>query len=320
MIIRSTSTEALSCLIVLLLCCAPQRASAVVVPAVTVSQSVEAEFKALQVREEDARHDMSRWLAETAARDEHIADKPAHALSVRMEHRVQTICAAYTDFQARHPEHAAAKLQVEDFRADFTEDLEAIRQWEEGREEDPASPAPWNELAHHLGHNGRTTEAFACFEKSLSMAPREAVYFFDFATTLLLYRSDAARHYKLTEQAVFEKVLTLYRRGLRLEPESYSCAAAFAETFYLITPARREEGLAAWQHAYSLATTDPERDDSHIHLARYALNSHHPNLARCYLDQVSDPRLDPVKEALLHRISEAGKPAKHEASPAPVAK
>ncbi|MEQ2005212.1 MAG: hypothetical protein ABMA26_00330 [Limisphaerales bacterium] len=299
-----------------LLCAvAPQRVAAVVVPAVVARQSVDAEFKALLALEEDARKDMSRWLAETAARDEHLAGKPHNSLSLRMEHRFQRMCAAYSDFRSRHPEHGVAKHSEEAFREDTTDDLEAIRRWEEARVEDPASPAPWNDLAHHLSHNGRTTEAFACFEKSLSLAPREAVYFFDFATTLLLYRSDAARHYELNEQAVFEKVLTLYRRGMKLEPASYMRAASYAETFYLIAPARREEGLAAWHHAYSLATDDTDRDDARVHLARYALSAHHPNLARCYLEQVEDPRLEPVKEALLRRVNEASKPEK--AGPVP---
>ncbi len=315
MIARIASAKSLALVIGLMFFCAPQRAAAVVVPAVAPKLSVEAEFKALLAREEDARQDMSRWLAETDARDEHITDKPPHVLSFRMEHRFQTVCTAYADFQSRHPGHAAAKAQEQNFRADLIEDLEAIRRWEEGREEDPTSPAPWNELAHHLSHNGRTTEAFACFEKSLSLAPREAVFFFDFATTLLLYRTDGARHYKLTEQAVFEKVLTLYRRGMKLEPASYARAASYAETFYLITPARREEGLAAWHHAHSLATADTERDDARVHLARYALLNRHPNLVRCYLDQVSDPRLDPVKEALLRRINEAGKADKADSAP-----
>lgn len=313
---RSLAICSLVFVIGLLCAVAPQRVAAVVVPAVAPKSSVDTEFKALLAREEDARQDMSRWLAETAARDERFADKPHNVLSVCMEHRFQKVCAAYADFQVRHPDHGVAKALEEAFRADLTEDLEAIRRWEEGRAEDPTSPAPWNDLAHHLSHNGRTTEAFVCFEKSLSLSPREAVYFFDFATTLLLYRSDGARHYNLTEQAVFEKVLTLYRRGLKLEPASYERAANYAETFYLITPARREEGLAAWHHAYSLATADTERDDARVHLARYALLGRHPNLARCYLDQVSDPRLEPVKEALLRRVNEAGKADKVE--PAPV--
>ena len=298
-----------------LLCAVGSERAAAVVPAVAAKQSVEAEFKALQAHDEDARQDMSRWLAETDARDERFADKPHNVLSVCMEHRFQKVCTAFSQFRARHPDHEAAKALEVAFRGDLTEDLEAIRRWEEGREEDPTSPAPWNELADHLIHNGRTIDAFVCFEKSLSLAPREAVYFFDFATAVLLYRSDAARHYKLTEQEVFEKVLTLYRRGMKLEPTSFARAATYAETFYLITPARREEGLAAWHHAYSLATADADRDDARVHLARYALLGRHPNLARCYLDLVSDPRLEPVKEALLRRVNEAGKREEADAGP-----
>lgn len=299
---------------------APPRAAAVVAPVSASSKSVELEFKALQARDEDARQDMSRWLAETAARDEHLADKPHNVLSLRMEHRFQTVCTAYADFQARHPRHQAAEALETAFRADINEDIGAIRHWEDERDADPASPAPWNELAHYLGHNGRTTEAFACFEKGLSLSPREAVYFFDFATTLLLYRADAARHYQLTEQDVFDKVLTLYRRGMKLEPASFAHAVDYAQTFYLITPARREEGLAAWQHAFSLATTDPECDEVRTHLARYAINSHHPTLARCYLNQIEDPRLDVVKESLLRRVSELEKPGKAQSAAAPAAK
>jgi len=295
---------------------APQRASAVSAPVPAAGKTVADEFKALQVRDEDARQDMSRWLAETAAHDEHFDDKPQNVLSARMEHRLRLVCAAFAEFRARHPDHATAEALEQAFRADLTADLEAIRRWEEGRAEDSFSAAPWNELAHYLSHNGRIPEAFECFEKSLSLGPEEAVYYFDFATAVLLYRADAARVFKLTEQAVFDKVLILYRRGMRLEPESFVRAAEYAQTFYLITPARRAEGLAAWQHAYSLATTESDRDEARTHLARYAILAQHHNLARLYLDQISGSRLDTVKESLLRRISEAGKSEK----PAPATK
>lgn len=291
------------------------RVSAVTAPVPAVSKSGDAEFKALQAREEDARQDMSRWLAETAAHDEHLDDKPQNVLSARMEHRGQLISAAFAAFRERHPDHGPAAALEQAFQADLKEDLEAIRRWEEGRVEDSTSAAPWNELAHYLSHNGRIAEAFACFEKSLSLGPEEAVYYFDFATAVLLYRSDAARVFKLTEQAVFDKVLILYRRGMRLEPLSFARAADYAQTFYLITPARRSEGLAAWQHAYTLAATDSERDEARTHLARYAITAQHLNLARLYLGQVNDPRLDIVKESLLRRISDAAKAEKPASSP-----
>lgn len=288
--------------------------TAVVAPA--KGTEVETEFKALLAREDDARQDMSNWLRATEAIDDHLADKPKHLLSMRMENRLAQVSAAYDKFLASHPTHPQAALRVAAFRAEVTEDLEAIRRWEEDRAVDPESPEPWNELAHYLVHNGRMIDGFESFEKSISLAPDSAVYLFDYATALLLYRNDAISHYKLTETTLFSRVLVLYRRGLRLEPESFRFAAEYARTFYLIRPARTAEGFAAWNEALRLATEDGQRDEVRTHLARYAIHAGHLNLARIYLDQVKDARLDPVKESLLRKIQELTKPQKSAPVPA----
>lgn len=310
---------ALALLTALLCWLNPQHAFATVAPSAPAKPSVEAEFKALQARDADARQDMSRWLRETAARDEHLSDKAPHPLSTRIEHRGQLVLAAYADFLARHPRHSAALHEEAGFRADLAEGLTAIRHWEEARAEAPASPAPWNELAHFLSHNGRTLDAFACFEKSLSLSPREAVYFFDFATAMLLYRTDAMSHYQLTEPELFDRVLVTYRRGLKLEPESFHRAADYAQTFYVVKPARPAEGLAAWEHAFKLAEDDYQRAEARTHLARYAIHAGRLGIARLYLDQVQEPRLEPLKESLLRRINDADKARKGEPAPAPAA-
>lgn len=315
---RTTLFSTSLALFTALLCwLAPQRAVATVVPAPPAKPSVEAEFNALQARDEDARQDMSRWLRETAARDEHLADKSAHFLSTRMEHRLETVLAAYAEFLVRHPLHPAAAANEAIFRADIIEDLETIRRWETARAENRTSPAPWNELAHTLAHGGRTLDAFVCFEKSLDLSPREAVYFFDYATAMLLYRTVAMSHYRLTEPEIFERVLTLYRRGMKLEPESYARAADYAQTFYVVKPGRPAEGLAAWENALKLAAVDAERAEARTHLARYAIHAGRLGIARLHLDLVQEPRLEPVKESLLRRINEAnksGKPAPASAS------
>ncbi len=311
----------LGLLALLLACFTPQQAAAISaatsapVPAAK-STPVETEFQALQARELDARQDMSRWLRETDASDDHLANKPQNFLSVRMEHRLAQINAAFAKFLTAHPEHAAAAALGASFRTDVADDLEAIRRWEEERAEDPDSPAPWNDLAHYLVHNGRMIDGFECFEKSLSLAPDSAVYVFDYATALLLYRNDAMSHYKLTEAEVFSRVLMLYRRGLRLEPQSFRYAAEYARTFYLIRPARPAEGFAAWNEALRLATVDEQRDEARTHLARYAIHAGHLNLARIHLEQVKDLRLEPVKESLLRKVNEGAKPAKAEPAPA----
>ncbi len=271
--------------------------------------SAEAEFPALCERDQEARKDMSNWLRETSARDEHLTDRTPRFLSQRMEHRVQLVSKAYMDFLTRHPGHAAVSSLHNTFTNDMAEMLEVIRQWEDARVAVPLSPAPWNQLAHDLIHHGRAGDAFVCFEKSLDLSPREAVYFSDYATALLLYRTDAMSHYRLSETELFERVLLTYRRGLKLEPESYEHAANYAQTFYAIKPARPADGMAAWETALKLATNEAERGEALTHLARHAIHTGKLGMARLYLDLVHEPHLDAIKETLLRRLDETAKSA-----------
>ena len=124
-------------------------------------------------------------------------------------------------------------------------------------------------------------------------------------------------HYKLTEPELFDRVLLLYRQGMKMERESYPLAADFAQTYYVVKPARPGAGRAAWEHAFKLATDDAQRDAARTHLARYAIHAGHLNLARLHLEPVTEPSLEPVKLSLLRRIDDADK-ARHAApTPAP---
>lgn len=278
---------------------------------------MEAELAALRALDTRARQDMSRWLRETAAHDEHLTQKASNQLSSRMEHRLAVVTASYRDFLTRHPNHAEAAASKEIFLSDIEEDLQSIHRWEEARAEDPEGPAPWTRLAHELIHTGRTVDAFTCFEKALALNLDEAVHYFDFATAMLLHRNDAMSHYKLTEAELFSRVLIYYQQGMHMEPGDFRLAADYAQTFYVIKPARPAAALAAWEHALTLATDDTQRGEARIHLARHALQAGRLNLARVHLDLVTVASLEPVKLPLLRRIEVANKARHAEPGPTP---
>lgn len=269
---------------------------------------------ALKARVADANEDVYRWLREMPALEENPEEEPNHMLSLRIDHRFKIVCEAMAEFRRNHPGATAVEAIEAPFRAEIVRLLELVRQLEVTRHEQPESAEPWSELAHQLLHTGRVTEAFECFEKSLALLPLEASYYADFGTSLLIYRVDAAAHYKLTEQAVFDKALRMYRRGMSLEPENFRHAVALAETYYLVTPTRLVEGQTAWEHALSLAGNESERNEAMVHLARYAINRGHPNLAKVYLEQVKEQRWTVPKLAMLRRITDSEKTP----SPAPV--
>lgn len=265
-------------------------------------------LKALKAHVADAQEDVYRWLRELPAIEGHPEEEPNHILSLRIDHRFKLATEAIAAFRQKHPDTTEVEAIESPFRREIVQLLESVRQLEVARHEQPESAEPWNELADQLLHTGRVVEAFECFEKSLALLPLEASYYADFATSLLLYRQDAAAHYKLTEQAVFDKALRMYRRGMNLEPENFRHAVALAEAYYLVTPARLAEGQAAWDHALKLAGDESERNEALVHLARYAINRGHPNLASVYLEQVKEPRWELPKLALLRRIADAAKP------------
>lgn len=264
---------------------------------------------ALEARVANTYKDVYRWLLELPAFAEDAAEEPNHLLSRRIDHRFKLFCDALAEFRGKHPEAKGVELIEAPFRSEILRLLELVRRLEVSRHEQPESPEPWSELAEQLLHAGRVAEAFGCHEKTLKLLPLEASYYSDFGTVLLLYRVDAAAHYQLTMQAVFDKALGMYRRGMSLEPENFRAAVALAESYYLVTPARLVEGQAAWEHALKLAKDESERNEATVHLARYAILRGRPNLAKVYLEQVKEPRFTMPKLALQRRILDAEKAA-----------
>ncbi|MBI3191650.1 MAG: tetratricopeptide repeat protein, partial [Pedosphaera parvula] len=98
-------------------------------------------------------------------------------------------------------------------------------------------PAAWNNLANHYGHNGPATNAFVCYAKAIELAPRESVYYENFATTVYLFRRDATNFFGISEEAVFDKAMALYRKALHTDPND---ADANAELGLLLVASGRE--------------------------------------------------------------------------------
>ena len=100
------------------------------------------------------------------------------------------------------------------------------------------NPAVWNQLANYYGHNGDVTNAFAHYAEAIRLDPTEPVYYQNFATTVYLFRKDAQEFYRITEPQVFDKALDLYRKAMKLNPDSFVLATDYAESYYGIKPWR----------------------------------------------------------------------------------
>jgi len=280
------------------------------------SDPVEQEYQKLLADDDAAQEEVAEWIKTNEKRQAEGDSLGSITLRPRIRQRYEPVKTAYENFLERHPGHARARLAYGSFLNDIGEEEEAKVQFEQSAKLDPRNPAAWNNLANYYGHNGPVTKAFECYGRALELKPTEAVYYQNLATTMYLFRRDATNFFKLTERQVFDRALALYRQALEFDPDNFSLATDYAQTYYGIPPPRTgdaeadrraeqkqaEDALAAWRIALKLASDDKEREGIYIHFARIQINANRFDEARKNLEVVTNGVHAALKERLLKKL------------------
>ena len=267
-----------------------------------LNNSVEQEYRRLLLADQSADEETDRWMAENERLAAAGAGDSTATLRLRMRQRYEPIEKSYREFLERNPRHAQGRLAFGSFLNDLGREDEAAAQYLAARDLDPKNPAPWNNLANFYGHNSPVTNAFLCYEKAIELGPTEPVYFQNFATTVYLFRRDATNHYGISEQQVFDKAMSLYRRALALATNDFKLATDLAQTYYGINPPRVRDALQAWHDALKLAGDDAERQGVRLHLARWHRTAGDVESARRELNLITDPAFTTVKGNILKSL------------------
>ncbi len=278
---------------------------------------VEKEYQKLLEEDDTAQAEVDKWIKEDQQFKEKGAGIQSGTLRGRILQRFEPVKKGYDDFLKRHPNHSRARLAYGSFLSDIGEEDAGREQCEKARDLDPKNPSPWNNLANYYGHNGPVAKAFECYEKAVELNPNEPVYYQNFATTVYLFRQDAAAHFKITEQQVFEKAMGLYRKALELDPDNFLLATDFAQSYYGYKPPKignaetdrktadkfTEDALAAWRVALKLARDDVERQGVYIHFARIQINAGRFEGARKNLELVTNEMFNATKKNLFKKMN-----------------
>ncbi len=266
---------------------------------VNPNDPVEKEYRALLEQDDAADHQIDQWTSEANAAAAAGDQQPRLTLHARVSKLLATLKKSYQDFLDHHPDHARARLAFGSFLNDHGEEENAVEQWDKARTLNPANPAPWNNLANYYGHRGPVKKAFEYYEKAIELDPNEAVYYWNFATTVYLFRVDAREKYNLTEQEIFDKALALYQKAVKLDPTNFVLATDYAESYYGTNPPRWKEGLVAWKEALKVARDEVQREGVYTHLARIEIKLRMFDEARKNLDSVTNENYAVLK----HRLS-----------------
>ena len=279
---------------------------------------VEKEYQKLLQDDDDGQEEAGKWIREAEAFAGKGADTPYNTLQLRIRERLGKIGKAYEEFLQRHPKHARARLAYGSFLQETGEEEKGVEQMEKSRELDPTNPAAWNNLANYYGHRGPPKKSFGYYEKAIELNPNEAVYYWNFAVTVYLFRQDVREYYHLTESEVFDKALDLYRQALKHDPKNFELATDYAQSFYGTNPARLEDGFKAWEDTLKIARDEVEREGVYVHFARIQLMQGKFDEARKNLNSITNEMYAGLKGTLTRKLEKKEAEAKTNAVPARV--
>jgi tetratricopeptide (TPR) repeat protein len=260
------------------------------------------EYEKLIEKDEAALQEIEKLVNQYNAFAEKGAPGPRGVLMVKVDELVDGMKKSYEDFLKRNPKHVDGFLAYGSFLNEIGEEAGAIEQWEKARKLQPKNPSSWNNLANIFGHHGPIKKAFQFYEKAIELDPTEPVYLQNLATTVYLFRKDAAETYRIDEETVFNRALELYRRAMKLDPTNLVLATDYAQSFYGIQPMRIKDAVDAWNHCLTLAKNDVEKQGIYLHLARVELNSGRFDDAQKHLSLVRDTTMDDLKKRLQRNL------------------
>jgi tetratricopeptide (TPR) repeat protein len=262
------------------------------------------ELQKLMQADDDAQAEVDKWIRDNAEFAAKGAGTPRDELNRRILARFASVRTGYETFIQQHSNHVDARVAYASFLNDIGDEEGQREQLEVALELDKTDPAIWNNLANYYGHRGSVTQAFAYYEKAISLNSNEPVYYHNFGTTIFLFRKDVKEYYHIEEQQVFDKALGLYSNAMRLAPDDFPLASDVAQTYYGIKPLRPDEALCAWTNAFQLAHDDIEREGVQTHFARVKMLAGRFAEARDHLKIVTNVMYAELKRRLERSITE----------------
>ncbi|MFA6543469.1 MAG: hypothetical protein WCS99_03535 [Limisphaerales bacterium] len=162
---------------------------------------------------------------------------------------------------------AAVAAHLAELRTDLRQIIGVMTATESGGL-DAAEAEAWNSRAHDQLQAMNCKSALTFFEAATQCGVQRAEYYQDLANCMLIYRRDASEVFHLTENQVFDRVETLFKFAIQLNPDDFELSCDFASSFYMMHPARWVHARHAWEIAGKSAKSVLNHEFVNLNLAR----------------------------------------------------
>ena len=199
--------------------------------------------------------------------DTYLADYPGDTK------KTADIIKSYKNFLEKHPYHAEASRQLAVLFSDLKNIGLAEQQWLKTISLCKNDDKIFNECGIFFSDNFfNPLIAARMFSKAIKINPKIADYYSNLAIVYFAGRHVICKEYNWTLEEIFKKILNLYDKARKLEPENYIHARDYAQNFivadqFKLNPDPMDE-LTAWKQCFNTRATNKELSYVYLQLAR----------------------------------------------------
>jgi Tfp pilus assembly protein PilF len=162
----------------------------------------------------------------------------------------------------------------------------------------------WSAMAETYLVDGSCEGAFTCYEDCIAEGTADAAILYEFGELLLCSQEAAKEFYGEDTQQIFDRAFLLFRRALEADPMNWELAANIARNHNVVQLWRPEEAFEAWERALSLSTTEDQREEVWLNLARAQFRAGRNAEALESLGFLHSPEYDTFKGALTAQVDQ----------------
>lgn len=248
-------------------------------------------------------------LADSAADELHAAQLLESLAILRYQASTRTpadraalekVTQVYENLAQKYPHDAAVREAFGSFFWQIEQRAKAVKQWEIGEKLDPQNA----DLVFHLGaaallEAGQAKRATEYFVRATQLAPHEALFHFQLGNALYLFRHELIDEKTPDTDAVAQRALEEFRVAADLDPFHTEYLKNYAEAFYTLRAPDWSAALRAWQRYREVSGN---LDLAYSHLARVSLKMGRKAEARDFLNHITSPNFQRMKERLGRQI------------------
>ncbi len=200
---------------------------------------------------------------------------------------------------AKYPDDAGILNSRGEFLWIVEEPAKAERDWKAAERLDPRNAAVLNHLGGCALEHGEVKHSADYFQRAVDAAPAVAVYHFNLANLLYMFRRDLPTTDAPQPEEISRRAMHHYAEASRLEPLNEQYLRGYAETFFLLPAPDWHAALQTWER---LAQMTANKDIALSNLARIHLKLGEKEKALDCLSKITNPDFNHLKAKLKTEI------------------